>query len=133
VVRQPINVETSKKLSALRKIHAAIVHFHKGEFECAMTLAAAAEGQVPDSDKPYLFRILKHVPDLDLNAIINWLKHDRAQEKATISEFEVVLTISRAIHKFVAAYRKSSREFEDFNKWAVENGHMPRPLTEISK
>ena len=40
-------VETSKRLSAERQIHAAIAHFHAGDFECAITLSSAAEGQMP--------------------------------------------------------------------------------------
>ena len=44
VARHVPDIETSKRLSAERQIHAAIDHFHRNEFECAMTLAAAAEG-----------------------------------------------------------------------------------------
>jgi histidyl-tRNA synthetase len=131
--REPLAVETSKQRSALRQIHGAIAHFHQGEFECAMTLAGAAEGQLPANDKLYLFRILREgATEEDFNLFTNWLKHPNGPENATISEFEVVLTISRAISKFVAAYQSSSREFEDFSKWAVAKGHIPRPLTEKS-
>jgi hypothetical protein len=59
---------------------------------------------------------------------VNWLKHPGGPENATIPEFEAVLVISRAIHKFVAAYEATTQAFIDFEKWAVENGHMPRFL-----
>ncbi len=132
------SIHTSKQLSARRQINAAIAHLHNGEFECAITLAAAAEGQLSDTNKFYLFQLLKKrfgpkpAPEDDPNRIINWLKHPIKPETATICEFEVALTISRAIHKFVAVYEVSAREFEGFNIWAIENGHLPRPLTEAS-
>jgi hypothetical protein len=125
------HVKTSKQLSALRQVRAAIEHFHKGEFECAMTLAAAGEGQLSDKGIKFFWRILKlRAPAEDFNLFINWLKHATGPDKAIISEFEVVLTIARAIHKFVAAYSKSCAEFEAFSKWAVEHGHMPTRLTQ---
>lgn len=124
------DVVTSKKLSALRQIRAAIVHFHANEFECAITLAAAGENQVPEGTVDYLMRLLRRrAPLEDFNLFINWLKHPSGPEKATIFEFEVVLTIARAIHKFVAAYAASCPEFEEFSAWATEHGHMPRLLT----
>jgi hypothetical protein len=49
----------SKKLSAFRQIRAAIVHFHANEFECAITLAAAGENQVPEGTVVYLMRLLR--------------------------------------------------------------------------
>jgi hypothetical protein len=53
-------VQTSKRLSAERQIHAAIAHFHAGDFECAITLCSAVEGQMPPSGEPtHLFQILQ--------------------------------------------------------------------------
>lgn len=53
-------VQTSKRLAAERQIHAAIAHFHAGDFECAITLCSAAEGQMPEpSGSTYLFRQLR--------------------------------------------------------------------------
>ena len=124
-------VETTKQLSALRQTKAAIEHLHKGQLECAMTLAAAAEGQLPEATVEYLFRLLQRLkPQENFNLFINWLKHPTGPDKATISEFETVLVIARAIQKFVAVYEASCREFNDFSDWAVAQGHLPKPIVE---
>jgi hypothetical protein len=126
---EPVKLETSKKRSALRQIEAAIKHFHNGELDSAITLAAAGEGQIPESTKEYLFRLLKRLaPNDDFNLVVNWLKHPGGPANATITEFEAILAISRAIHKFVGAYEATTQAFIDFEKWAVDNGHMPRFL-----
>jgi hypothetical protein len=127
---KPVTVETTKQLAALRQIKASIIHFHKREYEAAITLAGAAEGQIPEPTMTYLFRLLKrHMSSDEANAYIHWMKHQSGADKASIPDFEVVLTISRAIHKFVGAYKASCDEFEEFSAWAVEKGHIPRPLT----
>lgn len=124
-------IETTKKLSSLRQIKAAIGHLHKGEFEAAMTLAAAAGGQIPEGVVEHLFRLLRRrAPQENFNLFINWLKHPSGPDSATISEFEVALSIARAIHKFVAVYKVSCKEFEEFSQWAAAKGHIPRPLTQ---
>ena len=124
-------IQTTKQLSALRQIIAAIAHLHNKQFECAITLAGAAEGQLPETTTQYLFRLLKKaVAQDELNLVRDWLKHQSGPEKATISEFEVALMIARAIHKFVAVYKSSHPKFEEFEKWAVEKKHLPRLLTE---
>jgi hypothetical protein len=130
MARIPFELRTSKKRSALRQIEAAIQHFHREELDSAITLAAAGEGQLPESMKEYLFRLLRRrAPNDDFNLVVNWLKHPSGRETATITEFEAVLVISRAIHKFVAVYEETSQAFLDFEKWAVTNGHMPRFLS----
>ena len=71
-----------------------------------MTLAAAAEGQIPEGVVEHLFRLLRRrAPQENFNLFINWLKHPSGPDSATISEFEVALTIARAIYKFVAVYK----------------------------
>ena len=81
--------------------------------------------------KAYLFRILREkMPGFDHNAFSNWLKHPTGPYTATISELEVVVMIARAIQKFVAAYEATRPEFEKFSAWALEKGHIKRPLTE---
>lgn len=123
------DVETTKQLSSLRQTKAAIAHLHKNELECAITLAAAAEGQLPETTVEHLFRLLRRMaPQDDFNLVINWLKHSTGSEKATISEFEAVLTIARAIQKFVAVYKASCAEFKQFSDWAVAHGHLPSPI-----
>jgi hypothetical protein len=54
-----VHITTNKKLAAQRQIDAAIDHLHKMELECAISLAAAAEGMLPDTEKPYIFAYLR--------------------------------------------------------------------------
>ena len=51
--------ETTRKLAAQRQIGAALVHLHKGDLECAISLAAAAEGTLPPTEEPHIFQILR--------------------------------------------------------------------------
>jgi|SRR5262249_2173950 len=124
-------VKTTKKLSAPRQICAAIEHFHKKDYECAITLAGAAEGQVKEKKKNHLFRlILKSFSSDEANAYIHWLKHPSGPDKAEITEQEVVITIIRAIQKFVSTYGESHARFETFSEWCIANGYTKKPLTE---
>jgi hypothetical protein len=41
-------------------------------------------------------------------------------------EFEVVISLMRAITKFVAAYHQISRRMQDFDDWCVEKGLRTR-------
>ena len=50
--------ETTRQLAALYQITAAIEHFHKHEWECAITLAGAAEGVLPDAQDGFCFSSL---------------------------------------------------------------------------
>jgi hypothetical protein len=44
-----------------------------------MTLAAAAEGQIPEGVVEHLFRLLRRrAPQENFNLFINWLKHPSA-------------------------------------------------------
>src|SRR6266446_10707820 len=52
-------IETTKQLAALRQLTTAIEHLRKREYECAITLAAAAEGLLPPTDEPHIFSDLK--------------------------------------------------------------------------
>jgi hypothetical protein len=118
-------LRTSKKASALRQLSAAIAHFHKDEFDCAITLAAAAEGILPPPEgHPYLFRQLKDHPSaqgMDWNDVINWLKHwDSGPDIWPITESEAILVIHRAINKFIAIYHQSTQELQDFEEWGRE-------------
>jgi hypothetical protein len=50
----------TKKEAALRQIAAAIQHFENKEYECAITLARAAEGQLAtEQESAHLFEKLK--------------------------------------------------------------------------
>lgn len=50
----PVPIDTHIRLASMRQIHCAIEHLERGDFECAITLAAAAEGMLPEPEKPYL-------------------------------------------------------------------------------
>jgi hypothetical protein len=114
------HIETTVRLASMRQIHGAIEHLNKGDFECAITLAGAAEGILPDTDAPH-FR--QKVEELSVslaikaeggatgsNDYINWLKHGQTKaggprvEGATVTELEVITVIWRAITKFHATY-----------------------------
>lgn len=80
----PYRIETSCHYASIRQIHAAIEHWQRGDFECAMTLAGAAEGMLPDIDERP-FQELQHFTRI--NEISNWLMHGERERgrKATIS------------------------------------------------
>jgi hypothetical protein len=82
----------TKKEAALRQITAAIVHFEKKDYECAITLAGAAEGELPTNKaSKHLFHELrvrvppefKNEKNLTnwVNATRDWLKHETAQKR----------------------------------------------------
>lgn len=124
--RMPL--ETSIQDSSLRQACAAIELFHEGKLDCAITLAAAAEGMLPDTDDPHLRQIFDQAlwRELDPNLVINWLKHGGEFETATIAEFEAVFAVGRAITKFVAVYHQSCAPFEGFLRFAHAQGHLPK-------
>jgi hypothetical protein len=88
-----VYITTTKQRSSMRQILAAIDHLHKQEFEAAITLAAAAEGQIAEGAIRHLFRIMRQkLPKADHNKVINWLKHptggpDSAQKSRPIDLF----------------------------------------------
>ena len=77
-----VHTETTKRLAAERQINGAVAHLYRTELECAITLAAAAEGLLPDTDEPHIFLYLRSHPSsknkqIDFNETINWLKHNK--------------------------------------------------------
>jgi hypothetical protein len=130
-------VDTTRTTAPVRQIRGAIACLHQGDYECAITLAHAAEGMVPDKrkdNKPLgkpMFKVIREgMPDDDPNLFSNWLKHPRGAERARIEVLEVVIMISRAIHKFVWYYEASNDHFELFQDWATLHGHLPKRITE---
>ena len=119
------DLETSKKDSSQRQIQAAIAQYEVGALDCAITLAAAAEGILPATDDPHLFQILRDHPELEPNLVINWLKHANGPQTATITKGEAALTIARAISKFVAVYHQSTNGFQGFLRAEYEAGNLP--------
>src|SRR4051794_30267088 len=115
--------ETNTKLASMRQIHAAIKHHGGGDCECAITLAAAAEGMLVEPDEPTFRQKVKDfaagLPEVaddsqNPNAVITWLKHGTYNgtkcETATIDDSEAPVIIWRAITKFYAVYKAVSAE-----------------------
>ena len=124
-------IKTDKKLSALRQILAAIEHFEKKDYECAITLAAAGEGQCKEATTAHLFKLIRAKFSADeTNAVINWLKHPSGPHGCEITELEVVTTIIRGIQKFVGTYEITHVNFQSFGEWCMQKGYTKKPLTE---
>jgi hypothetical protein len=116
---------TSKRDAAIQQIHAAIEHCRNGQLAAAITLGAAAEGSLPDTDQDHLIKRINDqglFKELDMNAVINWLKHDTGQPAATLLELEAAATVMRAISKFAAVYNGVTRTMKTFPDWMVERG-----------
>jgi len=121
-------VQTSKRLAAERQIHAAIAHFHAGDFECSITLCSAAEGQMPEpSESTHLFRILQRAGAErpasdgrrdDFNYVASWMKHGVGSDEVEIGEWEVKLWLNRAISKYRAVYGIGTPEMAGLFPWA---------------
>jgi hypothetical protein len=121
-------IQTSKQLAAERQIHAAIVHFRNGEFECAISLCSAAEGQMPEPDEAtHLFAILRKASAAnpspegqkeDFNYAANWMKHGWGVDAVEIEEWEVTCWLNRAISKYRAVYGSGTPEMLAMFSWA---------------
>jgi len=95
----------------MRQIHAAIRHLQRGDFECAMTLAAAGEGLLPSTDEPQFSELARMS---EVNDIVDWLRQGPMQDKehrkrgrgqsVIIEETEAIFVIYRAIAKFDAVF-----------------------------
>lgn len=119
----------------MRQIHCAIEHLNRGDFEAAITLAAAAEGMLPEPDKVYLFQKIKALapdPSRDAsqangaNDYVVWLKHGtgpdgKRLERATVLELEMYALVSRAISKFHATYSDITPQMIQFWKEAYDH------------
>jgi hypothetical protein len=119
----------SKRDAAIEQIQAAIEHCRKGQLAPAITLAAAAECSMPATDKAHLIKRINDqglFKQLEMNAIINWLKHDTGQESAELLELEAGATIMRAISKFAAVYGAITPQMKTFPEWMIERGHFAK-------
>jgi hypothetical protein len=108
--------KTTKQVSAFRHISAAIDHFEKQNYECAITLAAAGEGQIVERSTGHFFRVIR------AKFSGQALKHSSGPDEKEITEQEVVVTIIRGIQKYVGTYEVSHSKFETFSKWCIANG-----------
>ena len=137
-------IQTSKRLAAERQIHAAIAHFRAGDFECAITLCSAAEGQMPEPNEPiHLLAILKQAaaedpaPDGqkdDFNFAANWMKHGWGADEVEINKWMVAGWLNRAVSKYRAVYGIGTPEMAALFPWAgqaevvVGNANPEEPL-----
>ncbi len=121
-------VWTSKQFAAERQIHAAIVHFWIGEFECAISLCSAAEGRMPKPDEAtHFFAILKKASAAnpppegqkeDFNYAANWMNNGWGVDGVEINEWEVTFWLNRAISKYRAVYGSGTPEMIAVFPWA---------------
>jgi hypothetical protein len=127
----------TKQLAALRQINAAILHLHAGEYECAITLAGAAEDLLADTEPDHLWKVLMQRRPQDhsekewaamFNETRNWLKHPTTVlgEERYIDEFETVIMLIRATSKFIARYGKGSKEMEGFVEWCRKHNYVSK-------
>jgi len=127
-------IRTTKQVSAFRQIVAAIDHFHRKNYECAVTLAAAGEGQVKETTTTHFFRVIRSkFSAKDANYVINWLKHPSGDNEIEITEQECVVTIVRGIQKYVGTYATMHPSFQTFSDWAMEKGYTKKPLAVKAK
>jgi hypothetical protein len=123
----------SKKDAAHIQILTALSLLHEGQWECAITLAGAAEGQIEDAERPTLFKMLKNAEtrkrfknEREYVAFVNeardWLKHGGDQKDKTIYEWEAIIMVGRALSKYLSAYRDNLDEVKAFDKWCKAKG-----------
>ncbi len=131
-------IEANVKFASMRQINAAIERMHRGDYECAITLAGAAEGMLAEPETEYFRNKVKAlaksfpkgVRGAGPNDCINWLNHATLEpggervETATITLLEVIVTIWRAIPKFQAIFGASDADrtpqMIGFENWARE-------------
>jgi hypothetical protein len=130
----PVAVDTDIRVAAMRQLHCAIEHLKEGHYEAAITLAAAAEGMLPEPGKPYLRSAIKQMSKRDdiqgetggsndPNACIHWLKHGtvdgKRREAVTIPAEESMVIVCRAINKFHTVYSDMSPQMAAFHAVAI--------------
>lgn len=131
----PVPIDTHIRLASMRQINRAIDHLLTGEYECAITLAGAAEGMLPDTWKPHFRQRLQKFSKWAAikeeggatgpNDYKNWLKHGSFSggpriEAATIPAEESVAMVYRAITKYNAVYDDLSPQMLSFINWMGE-------------
>ncbi len=104
-------IETSIRYASMRQIHAALDHFHRGDFECAATLAAAACGMLPAIGNAAL--PAPEPRSAHVESIGHWLAHGtildrtgnrRRKESVVLRTAEIAIAIHAAITRFDIAF-----------------------------
>jgi predicted DNA-binding ribbon-helix-helix protein len=128
----------TKKQTSLRQLHAAIEHLRHGEYECAITLAGAAEGQLAGRVEIDFWQVLKIVAREDrsdiksviskLNETRDWLKHPTNQldDLRYLHVDEAWLACLRAAMQFVSVYKEQSSKMDWFLKRAEKKGFIDK-------
>jgi hypothetical protein len=136
----PVAIDTNIRLAPMRQLHFAIERLKEGHYKAAITLAAGAEGMLPETAARHLRPAVKKMskqPNIqqaggstDPNAIINWLKHanvdDQCVEEITIPAEESMVVVCRAMTKFHAGYNDMTPQMVVFHRiatqWAETHG-----------
>ncbi|MBR1168982.1 hypothetical protein [Bradyrhizobium liaoningense] len=105
-------IQTSVRYASMRQIHAAVDHFHRGDFECAATLATAACGMLPAIDNAAL--PASEASSARIETVRHWLTHgttldpttgkSRREESIVMRTAEVAVAIHVAITRFDIAF-----------------------------
>jgi hypothetical protein len=123
-----------KKDAARTQILMASKCVLEGQWECAITLAGAAEAQIEeteDAEVPNLFsRIKERKPEFKserehiafVNRLRDWLKHSSDQEDKLICEREAIFMVGRALSKYWNAYRDNLDDIKRFAEWSKARG-----------
>ncbi len=124
----------TKQEAACRQIHVAIKLFHEREYESAITLACAAEGQMEESEEVHLFPVLKVRRPAQfkneqewttfLNETRDWLKHATPQLEPSrgIAQFEAWVMLVRAVSKYYAVFVEETVDMNEFVEWGRKRG-----------
>jgi hypothetical protein len=65
--------------SGMRQVHGAIEHLKRGDFKCALTLAATGAGILPPTDEPQFRRWQQRASS---DEVVHWLDHDEVLDRA---------------------------------------------------
>jgi hypothetical protein len=120
----PGRLEIDRQQGALQQIDIAIEMFHRRQWACAITLALAAETQLPDPEKPFVWSTLRSKYGAEfidkLNEPRNWLKHPKQPDTVTLYEMDAVIGLLRAISKFTSLYSEWSKDMAAFDAWVKQ-------------
>jgi hypothetical protein len=108
----------------MRQIHAAIEHWQRGDFECAIALASAASEMLPDIDEHH-FGELQNISRV--NEISNWLIRGASRERLKSRQIDTVvieeLDTVLAILQFEAIFWKDKTpQMNSFRNCACTQG-----------